>query len=373
MTTKTPSPAKRADHAIVIGRFQPLHKGHEHLIQKALEFADHVTVLIGSAGEARTPKNPWTYEERANMIYHTFVDVSAHIECAPLYDWKYADLAWTEQVQEHITRLQHNPNNPTHSKEVVLVGHDKDASTYYLKVFPQIKYLEAGFLDTFSSQCLDATTIRDLIFDNRVPYVAGVVSPQILKYINELMTFKKPEEFNAVKAWAKKIIEEKRKWANAPYGPPNFITIDNIVVQSGHVLLIQRGKQPGRGLWAMPGGFLEHNERIFDGALRELDEETKIKVQDRVLRRCFVGAQIFDSPERSLLGRIVTHVHLFKLDDAEALPRVQGSDDAMKAWWFPIAEIRNMRSQFYEDHFEILLTMLNKLYSIPLNPTKEEI
>ena len=56
---------------IVLGRFQPLHKGHVLLIEKALEMAsenDKVTVAIGSASCQMEPRNPWTGDERKEMI-----------------------------------------------------------------------------------------------------------------------------------------------------------------------------------------------------------------------------------------------------------------------------------------------------------------
>ena len=51
------------------------------------------------------------------------------------------------------------------------------------------------------------------------------------------------------------ILGYRRAWEAAPY-PPTFVTTDAVVVQSGHILLIQRKAAPGKGLWALPGGFL---------------------------------------------------------------------------------------------------------------------
>lgn len=65
---------------LVIGRFQPLHKGHEALIRAAIEDCVHVTVGIGSSTAKQSPTNPFSYEERANMVRAVFggdVDVVA--------------------------------------------------------------------------------------------------------------------------------------------------------------------------------------------------------------------------------------------------------------------------------------------------------
>ena len=63
-----------------------------------------------------------------------------------------------------------------------------------------------------------------------------------------------------------------------------LMTVDAVVVQSGHILLVKRGDMPGKGLWALPGGFLNQEETMLDGAIRELKEETKIKVPVPVLK-----------------------------------------------------------------------------------------
>ena len=56
------------DTAILIGRFEPVHTGHLALLQHALGVAKQVIVIVGSAFQARSPKNPFTWEERASML-----------------------------------------------------------------------------------------------------------------------------------------------------------------------------------------------------------------------------------------------------------------------------------------------------------------
>lgn len=65
---------------LVIGRFQPLHKGHEALIRAAIEDCVHVTVGIGSSKAKQSVKNPFSFEEREAMVRAAFgnqVDVIA--------------------------------------------------------------------------------------------------------------------------------------------------------------------------------------------------------------------------------------------------------------------------------------------------------
>jgi len=53
---------------IVLGRFQPFHKGHEHLVLEALELFQEVTIAVGSSQEEWTTENPFSFQERKSMI-----------------------------------------------------------------------------------------------------------------------------------------------------------------------------------------------------------------------------------------------------------------------------------------------------------------
>ena len=53
---------------IVLGRFQPFHNGHEHLVLEALELFQEVTIAVGSAQEEWTTNNPFSFSERQEMI-----------------------------------------------------------------------------------------------------------------------------------------------------------------------------------------------------------------------------------------------------------------------------------------------------------------
>ena len=156
-----------------------------------------------------------------------------------------------------------------------------------------------------------------------------------------------------------------QQFANVPY-EVIFQTVDACVIQTGHVLLIKRKSRPGKGLWALPGGFLNPRERLFDAAIRELREETKIKVPDPILRSSMIFKEDFDYPDRSLRGRTISKGFLFKLPDFVVngkieMPYIKGADDAEKAVWVPINEALEKPEMFFEDHFHILSMLLGKL------------
>jgi len=129
--------------------------------------------------------------------------------------------------------------------------------------------------------------------------------------------------------------------------------VDAVVIQSGHVLMIRRRSEPGKGLWALPGGFLNANtdRSVLEACIRELREETGIKVPAPVLKGNVKRNKVFDAIDRSARGRTITHAFHIELPDGE-LPRVKGQDDADKAKWVPISAVKS--EDCFEDHWEII-------------------
>ena len=94
-------------------------------------------------------------------------------------------------------------------------------------------------------------------------------------------------------------------------------------------LLIERGNEPYKGCWAFPGGFLNMDENAEQCALRELEEETGLKL-DHVEE---FGT--FSEVDRDPRGRVIS-IAFYGITE---LSEVKGGDDAAKAQWFPIDEI----------------------------------
>jgi bifunctional NMN adenylyltransferase/nudix hydrolase len=88
--------------------------------------------------------------------------------------------------------------------------------------------------------------------------------------------------------------------------------------------------------------------------IRELREETGIKVPEPVLLGSITHNMVFDSIERSTRGRTITHAFRIDLESTE-LPKVKGADDAEKAKWVPVSEVKS--ELCYDDHFDIMLTL----------------
>lgn len=338
---------KKHDVSVYIGRFQIFHNGQLALLRRALEAAPLCIVVLGSAYQARTPKNPFTWQERAEMIRLALSEADRdRIRFLPVRDY-YDQERWVSAVKQGVAELA--GEQPGTSP--VLVGHFKDATSEYLKNFP------GWTLDAVPSQGrIDASALRDAYFGNAgatlEPALAALVNQAPASTVAFLRTWAALPYFPELAQEWENLRKEKAKWAGSPYAPV-FVTVDAVVGCSGRVLLIQRGRSPGKGLFAVPGGFIEQRETVYQSALRELEEETQMRLLDGDMKNALKAVHVFDHPDRSLRGRVITHAHFFDLG-SRRLPEVQAADDAASAEWVPVEQLRGMEDQFHDDHFHML-------------------
>lgn len=343
------------DLAVFIGRFQPFHDGHLRVVREALLRADRLLVVIGSEGAARRPDLiPFTADERREMILASLTpEERGRVILRATPDVLNLP-AWAAQVRELAAGVACELGLA--DPRVALIGCSKDRSSYYLRAFPGWASISVPH-----HEGLSATPLRAAYFDADPTvvdaFLAGeartLVPPPVVAWL---------QAFRAGPAYPD-LVEElafarayRQAWAAAPY-PPTFVTADAVVVHGDRVLLIRRKGRPGRGLWALPGGFVEQDEFVADAAIRELGEETGLAVPADDLRRAMGPVRVFDAPLRDMRGRMITHAALFRLDGvASEPPAVSGRDDAAEARWVPLAELR--RDELFADHYVIIQTML---------------
>ncbi len=331
------------DAAILIGRFQPFHKGHLALLTGALKLAPRVFVILGSSFHARNAKNPFTWQERAAMIRLTLdASTQERVTFIPVRDY-YNDKRWCAAVTALVAKQLAT------QACVALVGFEKDASSYYLNLFPDWQYVA---LPKFGE--INATSIRHYLYDSHHEVAtSALLSEQMPEGVVEyLKDWLHQPHFALLKEEHLSLEENRRTWGNGP-----FVTADAVVTIAGHVLLVERKNMPGKGLLALPGGFLELRERVLQCAIRELHEETGLDIAPKVLEGALQAVAVFDHPDRSLRGRTITHAHWFDFEKGggkTSLPEVRGQDDAAKAQWIPIKTLSEKENLFFDDHFHIL-------------------
>jgi len=326
---------------VFIGRFQPLHNEHVRVIEYAKTLAARVVVLVGSSGQARTPKNPFTFAERAHMIANS---LSFSPVILPLFDVLYGkggltgDEIWANSVRENVSVFIDR------SSKVGIIGHTKDESSFYLKMFVEWESVEVNL-----EQNVNATDIRDAWyhgldqnFNNVPPYVNTF-----------LANFKRtPDYKNLVD---EDVFNKQRQYENnLQKYPPIFVTSDAVVTWGENVLLIKRKNIPGKGLLACPGGYVDANSDVsVEAAMRrELLEECGIDLSK--IPHHIVGSHVFDAKARSARGRIITHAFHIELDQ---FSQPLAGDDAADAQWVGFSGLD--RNTFFEDHYHILSHFLS--------------
>lgn len=374
----------KKDYIVYIGRFQPPHLAHIKIIREALTLAKRVIVIVGSAHQPRTFKNPWTWKEREEMIRASLPDTAQdNVIMMPARDM-IDDNKWAEQVQETVDVFTEEED------EIAVIGHSKDETSFYLKLFPQW----GTPIDVGNIEDIHASDVREALWtaddeDDFELKIGRNLPRGIHDFLQAFMLreeydrLRKEYEFNKgyKRAWdwdatldafldehiedwhesdrnaVNRAIEVLRsEYKVAPY-PNNFVTVDALVIQAGHVLLVKRRSEPGKGLYAMPGGHVNPNERMINAVIRELREETKIKVPPPVLEGNIVDTMLVDDPKRSLRGR--TYTKVFKIElPAGPLPKVKGADDAEKAKWVPLSVFQQMEDQMFEDHYRLINEMI---------------
>jgi len=163
----------KKNYAVYIGRFQPFHQGHLACVGEGLAMADTLIILIGSVDQPRSQKNPWSYKERRQMIRASLTqEQNSRVKIAALRDY-HDDRQWVKAVQKRVKNMAQGRGS------IVLIGHARDGSSYYLSRFPDWELKE---LPEYKK--INATQIRrDLIRHGEIQNVSQPVAEKIRHFL----------------------------------------------------------------------------------------------------------------------------------------------------------------------------------------------
>lgn len=396
----TPAIARNTP-AIYVGRFQPPTRADFAVLRRmAARGAGGIVVLAGSH-QAPSPRQPFDWPMVAALLAQGLTaEEQACLSVLPLRD-EDTDGLWRDALQRTLADLDlwHDETRPVLATSAEIAAlHDigKLAAALHGELAPVVPdevaavtaaetEVEAAIegaskaateaatqaakdavngisADASIPGTADAATeaaLRDLLFagdpqgDTTLPRLPDAVAAAVPAPLHARLThWMQTPAFAAIADEWRVLRGYREAWSVAPY-PPIFVTVDTVVHCAGHVLLVERGQHPGKGLYAVPGGFLEPSETVFDAAMRELCEETGLALDMNAVDAIYRGVAVFDRPDRSQRGRTVTHAHYFDLGDGP-LPQVEGADDALAAHWTPIADLAGHADRFLDDHYLIL-------------------
>ncbi|CAL4869212.1 Bifunctional NMN adenylyltransferase/Nudix hydrolase (plasmid) [Asticcacaulis sp. MM231] len=286
------------------GRFAPLTRDEAALLLDACAGYGQVVIRITGADCAPSTQTPWSAGEREAMIRAALGPLTERVTFQHVRDYRYRpDLASKAMVE-----------------------------TLPVESLPDVAApIRAAFLRE------GPAGVRDLVPEAVLAWLQAFASTPAFEHLHAEQVY---------------IDDYRKSWAVAPY-PPIFVMVDAVIEHGEHVLLVKRGGQPGRGQWALPGGFVDDNETLLDAALREVVEETGLDLAPGTVSKHLLGNHVFDDPKRSARGRTITHAFHFRFSEGE-VPKVEAADDAAQALWVPIYKLESLRDQLFEDHGDIL-------------------
>lgn len=368
---------KDYDYAVYIGRFQPFHYGHLHCVSEALAQVRKLIIVIGSVGQARSIRNPWSFAERKQMIRGSMTrsQLSRTIFVG-VADSLYEPGQWRAAVRTDVNAAIFNDQNGLQNSQaptVALIGHFRDCTSQYLKQFPEWKtisvndcqqihatQIRSGWFDAIMADAQQANRVNTKKIKGNMLQQWSDISRSTLssKSIEWMKAFAGSAEAQTLATEAKFIKHNQAQYSDLQW-PVIHVTADAVVVQNDKVLMIKRKRFPGRGLWALPGGFVNANERIEDAILRELKEETCFGLSAQSLAKFKIAEHVFDDPNRSSRGRTITHAGLILLADNVDCS-VEAADDASQVQWVSLKNLDAKRYEVFEDHFYIIRYFENR-------------
>ena len=301
---------------LFITRAQPgLHKWHLDAIRQAVqnEWLSKVIIWIWSSDKEYTAENPFTSEERRNLIERTSQGIKDvvwdNIFLIPdFWDWE----KWIKYIENNLPKFEY------------IISWNPRVLELMQKAWKKIADQKINYIVRW-------TTIRELIARNQMWKVKDFISQEAVNYLNEI--------------WAPERL--KKYFQNEMKNPG--LTVDVVAfTKNGQIVLIKRKNPP---YWvALPWGFVDVWETLIDAAKRETMEEISVPVE--IERSDYLW--YWDDPDRDPRAHNISHAFKGNIIDWEP----KASDDAKSLIIVNSSEIDSLKFAF-PDHKEMILKALS--------------
>ena len=265
------------DYLVYIGRFQIFHNGHKHSLQEALKKAKKIIIVLGSHQLSPSIKNPWSTRERIFFIQSCFSkEDRKRLEFVLVHDRLYDEESWRTDVLEGVQAIVRKDNFSTvtrpealrirdkskvvlkntllekeirqdlekkeiQNSSVGLIGYVKDASSYYLKFFPEWSFFDTGFYEG-----INASDLRSLYFSEGIKPLLPLVPKEMASFLKKFslsLCYKKLQKecliekkernyFSVAIIWKRKILVSSsspfQKLIKKPISLPSFLSKEEL-------------------------------------------------------------------------------------------------------------------------------------------------
>ncbi len=126
------------------------------------------------------------------------------------------------------------------------------------------------------------------------------------------------------------------------------ITVDGIIKKGNEILLIKRRNIPFKNSWALPGGYLEYNEKTEDAVIREIFEETGLFTEIINL----IG--VYSDPKRDPRGHTVSIIYELRIING----KLESGDDATDVNFF---NLNNLPDNLSFDHKKVIKDYIREI------------
>ncbi|KAB8033174.1 adenylyltransferase/cytidyltransferase family protein [Fluviispira multicolorata] len=325
------------DATVFIGRFQPFHKGHVNSVKIALRNSKQLIIVLGSYRLSSSVRGPWSAEERIAMIQSALSQAQLKkIKFICIRDRLYNEEIWKSNIINEVEK------KVGFGKSIALIGHEKDSSSYYLRLFPQWNFMETG-----NYQDVNATDFRINYFLEH--YKKSLYDNIPEKIIPFLQKYKKSANFKVLKAKFNALESLK---VHIKKGAEKTVC-NALIMCGGYFLFVKRKEILSQGLYSLPEANPMPQESYFDCISRGLKEETGLNISTEKLRDCYKKEGTFDYAERNPLEKSVSHTLFFEIKEIP-FPKVTAGKNIAEVEWVLYDDVYLKENCFYSDFFQII-------------------
>ncbi|WGL60243.1 adenylyltransferase/cytidyltransferase family protein [Pigmentibacter sp. JX0631] len=329
------------EFSVYIGRFQPFHLGHLQSIKFALKYSKKLIIILGGAYSSPSPRGPWNITQRIEMIRSCLTTLEKKkVFFVGIRDRLYCEEKWIQNVQGEVFKITNSESN------IAIIGHQKDSSSYYLKIFPQWKFLETG-----NFKQINATDIRKIYFLKKdLPRIKELVPKSILNYLTK---YSKSDDYNFLKNKFKYIEKNKDSFFNE--------NVTNVLIFCNQYILLLKSKETLKeGLYSLPEAN-NFNKDFESNALEYLQYEVRINIDKEYFSKSYVSSEFFNYSDRFPLGKQISKTYLFILK-SDNLPVISKARNSSEVIWILLDDLSFLENKMYSDHYQIIQKFKKNFY-----------